>query len=196
MTFSFKASETGFVHVCGHRGHLAGAPENTAAALRAAHALGGTTAEIDTVLTADDAIILLHDLTVDRTTDRSGVAGRMTLDEIAQCDAGSWFGDGFAGEPIPTLRQALALARELDMGLEVEIKEMRRLGPYLESRAALLDDAEDRARITVISFDHTSLAAVKRAIPGLRTGGIVHARHGDPVGVARSAELDQLCAEL
>ncbi len=196
MTFSFKASETGFVHVCGHRGHIAGAPENTEAALRATREQGGTTAEIDTVLTADDAIIVLHDLTVDRTTDRSGVAGQMTLEEIGLADAGSWFGERFAGERIPTLAQVLALARDLDMGLEIEIKEILRLGRYIEILAELLADPGDRARTTMISFDHASLAGVKQAIPGIRTGGIVHARYGDPVAVAKSAELDQLCIDL
>ena len=130
MTFSFRASENGFVHVCGHRGHMLGAPENTLAAIRAAHRHGGTTAEIDTVLTADGAIIVLHDLSLDRTTDRTGVVGQRTLAEIEHCDAGSWFDAEFAGERVPTLSQALELARELDMGLEVEIKEKLRLGPY------------------------------------------------------------------
>ncbi len=196
MTFSFKASENGFVHVCGHRGHMLGAPENTEAAIRATHEHGGTTAEIDTVLTADDAIIVLHDQTVDRTTDRTGVVGHLTLEEIARCDAGSWFGEDHFGERVPTLRQALDLARALDMGFEVEIKEKRRLGPYIEALAALMTDAEDRARAMMISFDHASLRAVKQAIPGIRTGGIVHARYGDPVAVARSADLDQLCIDL
>ena len=196
MAFSFKASENGFVHVCGHRGHMVAAPENTEAAIRANHRAGGTTAEIDTVLTADDAIIVLHDLTLDRTTDRSGVVGQLTLADIRHCDAGAWFGADFAGEPIPTLERALAVARELDMGFEVEIKEMLRFGPYVEALAGLLSDPEDRARVMMISFDHASLKDVKRAIPGIRTGGIVHARYGDPVGVAGSAELDQLCIDL
>lgn len=196
MTYSFTASENGFVHVCGHRGHMLGAPENTEAAIHATRELGGTTAEIDTVLTADDAIIVLHDQTVDRTTDRTGVAGYLTLEEIAQCDAGSWFGEAFTGTRIPTLRQALDLARDLDMGFEVEIKEKRRLGPYIEALAALMADPEDRARAMMISFDHASLRAVKQAIPGIRTGGIAHERFGDPVLVARSADLDQLCIDL
>ena len=196
MTFSFRASENGFVHVCGHRGHMLGAPENTLAAIRAAHRHGGTTAEIDTVLTADGAIIVLHDLSLDRTTDRTGVVGQRTLAEIEHCDAGSWFDAEFAGERVPTLSQALELARELDMGLEVEIKEKLRLGPYVEALAAVLADAGDRARTTMISFDHASLATVKRAIPGIRTGGIVQQRFGDPVGVATAADLDQLCIDL
>ena len=196
MTFSFKASDNGFVHVCGHRGHMLAAPENTASAIRATREHGGTTAEIDTVLTADAAIIVLHDLTLDRITDRTGVVGQQTLAEIERCDAGSWFDAAFAGERIPTLDQALSLARELDMGFEVEIKEKLRLGPYIDALATALADPEDRARTMMISFDHASLAAVKRAIPGLRTGGIVHERYGDPVGVAKAAELDQLCIDL
>lgn len=196
MTFGFTASENGFVHVCGHRGHMLGAPENTEAALRANHRAGGTTAEIDTVLSADDAIIVLHDPTLDRTTDRTGIVGQLTLAEIRQCDAGAWFGAEFAGERIPTLERALAVARELDMGYEVEIKEPLRFDPYLQALESLLCDPEDRARVMMISFDHASLMAVKRAIPGIRTGGIVHERFADPVAVAKSAGLDQLCIDL
>ncbi len=190
------ASETGRVHVCGHRGHSIAAPENTLAALRANHAAGGTTAEIDTVLTADGEIVVIHDLTVDRTTDGSGVVADMTLDQVRALDAGAWFGPDFAGERVPTLAEAIALARALGMGLEVEVKEKRDLPRYAEALAAVLDDPADRAAVMLISFDHAHLRDLKRLIPGLKTGGICHARYGDPVGIARAATLDELCIDL
>lgn len=192
----WDVATNGFVHVCGHRGHSIGAPENTAAALRANAALGGTTAEIDTVLTADGEIVVIHDHSVDRTTNGTGALWTLPLAEVQALDAGAWFGPAFAGERVPTLTQALALARELNQGLEVEVKEARDLPAYTAVLARVLADPADMARVTMIAFDHVVLRDLKAAIPGLRTGGIVHARHGDPVRVATSAGLDQLCIDL
>lgn len=186
----------GFVHVCGHRGHSVGAPENTVAALIATRALHGTTAEIDTVLTADGEIVLMHDLSVDRTTDGSGIVADMPLAVIRTLDAGGWFAPAFAGEPVLTLTEALSVARDLGLGFEVEIKERRDLPRYAKRLAEVLEDPADMARVMMISFDHVCLRRLKTQIPGIRTGGIVHARHGDPVQVAASAQLDELCIDL
>lgn len=196
MTFSFFAKQAGHVHICGHRGHNVAAPENTMAAFRAARDLGATTCEIDTVLTKDNEIVVLHDLLVDRTTNGSGAAGDMTAAEICALDAGSWFDPRFAGEHILTLKQIIEAARELDLGFEVEIKEKRRLDTYIEVLKDALADPADRERLMMISFDHVSLKAVKAAIPGIRTGGIVHERFSDPVAIARSSDLDELCIDL
>lgn len=196
MTFSFFAGQAGHIHICGHRGHSVGAPENTIAAFKAARDLGGTTCEIDTVLTKDNEIVVLHDLFVDRTSNGSGAVKDLTASEIASLDAGSWFGADFAGERIPTLRQALKAARELDLGFEIEIKEKLNLDGYIAALKDVLSDPADRERMMMISFDHVSLKAVKAAIPDIKTGGIVHERYGDPVAVARSADLDELCIDL
>ncbi len=186
----------GFVHLCGHRGHSLGAPENTLAALRLNRALGGTTAEIDTVLTADGEIVVLHDLSVDRTTNGSGIVADMKLAQVQALDAGAWFGPNFAGERVPTLAETLALAQEIDLGLEVEIKERRDLPRFAMALATLLENPAARARVMVISFDHVCLRWLKTQIPDIRTGGIVHARHGDPVAVAAAASLDEMCIDL
>jgi glycerophosphoryl diester phosphodiesterase len=196
MTFSFLAAEAGHIHICGHRGHSTGAPENTIAAFRAARDLGGTTCEIDTVLTKDNQIVVLHDLFVDRTSNGTGVVADMTAAEIAALDAGSWFGPQFTGEHIPTLRQTLDAGRELDLGFEIEVKEIRELEAYTEALKDLLADPADLERVMMISFDHASLKAIKTAIPGIKTGGIVHERFGDHVAVAKAADLDELCIDL
>jgi len=196
MTFSFRASEAGFVNICGHRGHSIGAPENTIAAFRATRENGGTSCEIDTVLTRDGEIVVMHDLLVDRTTDGTGAVRDMTLAEVTALDAGAFFAPAFAGERVPTLRQAIDAAHEYNLLLEVEIKEKVDLDGYIGALAKLLADPADRARLMMISFDHVSLAAVKRAIPDLKTGGIAHERYGDPVALCRSTNLDQLCIDL
>lgn len=191
----WRRAMTGRTHVCGHRGHSIAAPENTLEALRETRAQGGTTAEIDVVLTSDSEIILLHDQTLDRTTNGTGAADTASLSEIATLDAGGWFDPRFAGEPVPTLRAALELARVIDLGLVVEVKEVRRVDLLLERLKALLDETGLIGKIILISFNHVDLKRAKALIPELKTEGITHARHADPVGVARAADLDSLSIE-
>jgi len=194
MRKSFRLDETGFVRVCGHRGHNDGAPENTIPAFETAHALGATSVEIDTALSADDTVMVIHDLLVDRTTNGIGAVADMTAADIAGLDAGAWFSPTFAGTRVPTLRETLTTARRLDLVLEVEIKEKLRLNAFAEALAETV--ADDLDRVMMISFDHANLRDIKRRIPGIRTGGIVHERFPDPVAVARAADLDELCIDL
>lgn len=91
------------------KGH---APENTLAGLRAALDLGADGMEIDVQATADGVPVLLHDATVDRTTDGQGEVSKLTLAEVKRLDAGARQFEGrFAGEPVPTLAEALDLTR-------------------------------------------------------------------------------------
>jgi glycerophosphoryl diester phosphodiesterase len=190
------ASQNGFVHVCGHRGHSIAAPENTLAALRAAKAAGATSCEIDLVLTRDDEIILAHDLLLDRITDGHGPIAAQTAADLATLDAGTWFAPEFAGERLPTLRAVLAYAQPAGLGLVAEIKERQRIDRLLERLADLLEETGALDDVILISFDHVDLKRAKEVIPGIRTEGNTHARHADPVGVARAANLDSLSIEL
>ena len=102
-----------------HRGFSHVAPENTLAAIEAALAAGTDGVEFDVHRTADGALVLLHDDTVERTTDflrlyqdgRSSAVRNLTLAELELLDAGAWKADRYRGERIPTLRQALAALR-------------------------------------------------------------------------------------
>ncbi|MDR2111643.1 MAG: glycerophosphodiester phosphodiesterase [Candidatus Accumulibacter sp.] len=133
-----------------HRGARAHAPENTLAAARLAHACKADMWELDTCLTKDGHLVVIHDDTLERTTDvakRSEFADRapwpvdaFTLEEIRSLDAGSWFGEkdpfgtvasgevaaadiaSFKGEKIPTLEEALRLTKYLAWRVNVEIK--------------------------------------------------------------------------
>lgn len=91
----------------GHRGTMKFAPENTLAAFDKAIEMGARAVEMDVRMTADGEFVIMHDATVDRTTNGRGLVSRMTLAEIKALDAGSWFGPDFAGERAPTLREAL-----------------------------------------------------------------------------------------
>lgn len=91
----------------GHRGTMKFAPENTLAAFDKAIDMGARAVEMDVRMTADGHFVIMHDARVDRTTNGSGFVSKMTLAEIKRLDAGSWFGPAFAGEKVPTLREAL-----------------------------------------------------------------------------------------
>jgi glycerophosphoryl diester phosphodiesterase len=195
MTYRPLASAAGVVHVCGHRGHCAGAPENTIPALEAAARHGATVCEIDVVLAKDGEIVLLHDETLDRTTDGRGWVGALTLSEIARLDAGRWFGPEFSGTGIPTLGQALEAARDLGIALHVEIKERRRPDALIDRLSSVLAEAGALEDVLLISFDHPSLVRARARIPGLRTELITHARHVDPVAMARRAGAASVAIE-
>ena len=202
MAFSFLASKAGRVHVCGHRGYSTHYPENTLPALEAAKAAGATTVEVDVVLTADGEPIILHDLTVDRTTNGHGFAADLSLEQIRRLDAAVGLHPAFAGTRIPTVAEALAWAKESDMGIVLEIKEAERPDVAVDRVAALLRETGTQDRVIVISFDHVVLKRAVERHPGLRTEAITHARHADLIGVLRacgaasvSIELDMFRAE-
>lgn len=177
--------------IIGHRGARTNAPENTLAGLRCAHAEGATWVEFDVKLTRDGIPILIHDETLERTTDGRGAVRDLTLDEIVRVDAGcpAVFGDRFRGERIPTLEASLALLRDLGMGFNLEVKPC----PGLEgetSRAALAVVARvwpaDAAVPVISSFKRASLEAARLAAPDLPRGYLAERLEGDWLAQARS----------
>ncbi|MEZ5930870.1 MAG: glycerophosphodiester phosphodiesterase family protein [Alphaproteobacteria bacterium] len=193
--YDLLTAKTGLVHVCGHRGHSIDHPENTMAAFRRAEELGGTSLEIDIVLSADDEIVLLHDITIDRTTNGRGLVRAMQAAEITALDAGTSCDPRFAGEPVPLLRDVLVYARESGIGLHCEIKDALNEDALIARLGDLLQETEAMDWFVAISFDHQQLAKAKAAIPGLRTEGITHARHVDPAGLVQRAGLDSVSVE-
>lgn len=100
-------SATAQIEVVVHRGANHLAPENTKASAEAAIKLGAHYVEIDVRTSNDGVLYIMHDPTVDRTTDGSGIFGSMTSAEIDKLDAGSWYAKEFKGEPVPKLREYL-----------------------------------------------------------------------------------------
>jgi glycerophosphoryl diester phosphodiesterase len=196
MPFSLLAREAGRVHVCGHRGYSLHYPENTLPALQAAKAHGATIVEIDVVLTADSEPVVLHDLTVDRTTDGYGFAADLGLERIRSLDAGSGFHPRFAGTRIPTLAEVLDWAKPEEMGLLLEIKEAERPDLAIDRVASLLAATGTVDQAVLISFDHVVLKRAVGRHPGIRTQAITHARHADIVGVLRSCGASSVSIEL
>ncbi|VFR20966.1 Glycerophosphoryl diester phosphodiesterase [plant metagenome] len=111
-----------YPRLAAHRGGGRLAPENTLAAMRTGLAHGFRMAEYDVKLSHDDVPVLLHDDTLDRTTDGRGPAAERTHGELARLDAGSWHSAPYAGEPIPTLRAVARYTQANQIASNVEIK--------------------------------------------------------------------------
>lgn len=164
-----------------HRGARARAPENTLAAFEAAVRLGADVIELDVRLSADGVPVVIHDDTVDRTTDGEGRVGRLTVRDLKRLDAGGWFAPDFRGERIPTLEETLGWARGR-CGLNLELKEATAHGGAKDAGspagaaaiAAAVAQAIRRTRardlLIISSFSRTALAAARAAMPRARLG--------------------------
>ena len=100
--------------IIAHRGASGYAPENTMAAFEKALEMGAEGIELDVHLTADGEIVVIHDHTIDRTSDGKGVVGALTLEEIRKYDFGAWFDPKFKGQRIPTLGEVFELLEDWD----------------------------------------------------------------------------------
>jgi len=168
------------VHIMGHRGAPVYEPENTLLSLRRALTMGVDAVEIDVQLTSDGELAVIHDSTVDRTTNGKGAVRDFTLAELKALDAGK-------GEAIPSLAEvAAAVAGQAH--LVIELKEP-------EAGPALLRFIQSRRifrQSHVISFWHQALKAMKEEEPSLQTGVLLVGAPVDPTGLARAARADAL----
>lgn len=119
--------------IIGHRGAKGSAPENTLTSFRKAKELGATWVEFDVKETEDGVLIVMHDETLERTTDLRGEVMQTTWKKLQEADAGAWFDTHFRGERVPTLEQTFHLLSELNMGANIEIKPC----PGREERTAI-----------------------------------------------------------
>ena len=159
-----------YPRVIAHRGGGSCAPENTLAALRAGHGRGFHAVEFDVMLSGDAHPVLIHDDTLDRTTSGHGPVAAMPLATLATLDAGSWYGAGFRGEPLPTFTAAARLCRELGLLANVEIKPSpglaRQTGHIVASQARALWEGADVPPL-LSSFEEAALQAAQAAAPAL-----------------------------
>jgi glycerophosphoryl diester phosphodiesterase len=152
------------VEVIAHRGHSSLAPENTLAALGLAIRSGAHRVEFDVQLTKDGVPVVLHDETLERTTNGKGRLCDTTYREISKLDAGSWFHPRFEGEQVPALDGALELCKG-KIPVNVEIKCADASG-FIEKKvvdALRRHDSLDSA--TVSSFEAHALERVRRLDP-------------------------------
>ena len=105
-----------------HRGLNREYPENTLPAFEAALQRGADFVEVDTRTTADGALVVIHDSTVDRTTNGTGRVDQYTLAEIKQLDAGSWFAPQFADQRVPLVSEVFDLVRRYNVSYYIDFK--------------------------------------------------------------------------
>lgn len=168
------------MYIMGHRGAAAYEPENTRRGIRTALAMGVTAVEVDVQLTKDGELAVIHDSTVDRTTNGTGAVRDFTLAELQRLDAGK-------GEAIPSLAEvAEEVAGKAHLIIEVK---------HPEAASALLQFFQARDifdRTHVISFWHPVVKALKEKEPRLHTGVLLVGCPADPVGLARAARAEAL----
>lgn len=159
----------------GHRGAKALAPENTLGSIRAAKDAGAPWIEIDAKLARDGVPVLMHDATLDRTTNAKGPVVALDAEELSTVDAGN-------GEGVPTLAQCLALCREIGLGLDLEIKPDPGTGPQTARAVLAVLEAEawgPEEPIAITSFDRDALAVVRDTAPDYIRGLLLSGRPSD-----------------
>ena len=150
--------------VSGHRGANAIAPENTLASLDSCIKYGVQWMECDVCISSDSVFYILHDWTLDRTTDGSGLIGERTSAYIDSLDAGSWFGEAWAGQRVPRFAEILRKAREGNVGITIDYRsgDLRKL---LDLIAA--EDMTDRCCFTF--SDEDDALEFRRIAPEIKT---------------------------
>ncbi len=148
--------------VCAHRGASDTHPENTLTAFREAIMLGAQMIEFDVALTKDRRLVLLHDATLDRTTDGSGPVSKITFDDVRKLDAGSWKDKKFKDERIPTLTEALALMPD-NIWLNVHLKG----GAELAKKTAVVISEMNRLHQCFLACGHDAAVAAKTIVPNI-----------------------------
>ncbi|MFJ7983509.1 glycerophosphodiester phosphodiesterase [Lysinibacillus xylanilyticus] len=154
------------MNIFAHRGVSAHYPENTMAAFVAASKLPITGIELDVHLTADRELVVIHDETIDRTSNGSGFVKDYTLQELRAFDYGSWFSSKFDGEGIPTLGDVLELFAGTNHRINIELK--TDVFPYNGIEALVIKEVaayQMTERVIISSFNHESIQIVAQRAP-------------------------------
>lgn len=178
--------------VIAHRGASGGAPENTLAAFQRAVELGAGFIETDLHLTRDARFVAIHDATLERTTNGHGPVHEASLAELRELDAGHWFDRQYMGERIPTLEEILNFSREHDVVFYLEVKYDSAWGMH-HALVAALQNAQNTARTIIISFDPSTLLALRRLDPSIMIGLLLESPHENVVKTAEEVGARQIC---
>lgn len=158
--------------IVAHRGGGKLAPENTLAAIDVGAQLGHRMIEFDAKLSQDGEIFLLHDDTLDRTSNGWGVAGQLPWNKLIQLDAGSWFGSAFSEERLPLLAEVAARCRQHRLMANIEIKPTSGLESETGRAVALAARVMWQGQVAPLlsSFSFQALEAAREAAPELPRG--------------------------
>jgi glycerophosphoryl diester phosphodiesterase len=157
-----------------HRGVSGLAPENTISAFNLAVKMGFPMIELDVQMTRDQQLVVIHDSTVNRTTNGAGAVADFRLAELRQLDAGSWFGREFSGEKIPTLLEVIH-----EVGghcrLNIEVKKVNTghsCRPIEEALIEALSEGVSRQSYLVSSFDYAVLTRIHKLAPHIKLANL------------------------
>ncbi|AHG20486.1 glycerophosphodiester phosphodiesterase [Chania multitudinisentens RB-25] len=168
-----------YPHVAAHRGGGSLAPENTLAAIDVGARHGHKMIEFDAKLAQDGQIFLLHDDTLDRTSNGWGVAGDLPWEKLEQLDAGNWYSAAFKGERLPLLAEVAERCKQHGLMANIEIKPTLGVedetGRLVALAARLLWQGQTDPLLS--SFSVAALAAAQRAVPELPRGLLLDAWH-------------------
>ncbi len=170
--------------IIAHRGARASEPENTVRAMNKAFECGADAVEVDLRFTCDHKLVVIHDDTLERTTNGTGKVSDMTIEQLRALDAGK-------GERIPELSEALSVAKRYSRPLVIELKEEGMEWQVLEevTEAGLGD------KVIISSFIHTSLRNLKEKAPEIKTGVIIASVPVNPVRLVQDAKADIIFAK-
>ena len=169
----------------GHRGYSATAPENTIPAYELSVTNGYKYVECDVSFTSDGVPMLLHDSTIDRTSNGSGTLSQMTYDQVRQYDFGSWKSSAYAGTVIPTLAEFLDFCADNDLHPYIELKNN---ATYTQAQIEGIVDMVElyglKGKCTYISFSSTYLQYVKNYDDEARLGFVVSSVSSSTISTA------------
>ncbi|MDQ4044757.1 MAG: hypothetical protein M3173_04835 [Chloroflexota bacterium] len=190
-------TETAHPIISAHRGGRVEAPENTLDAFRRARDLGVPGAECDVHLSADGVPVVIHDDTVDRTTDGTGAVHALTVDQLARLDARAVHADWPTAPHVPTFAEFMEIARDFAY-VEVEIKadapeRIERLVPLLIEE---IDRADAREKVRLISFDPDIIALCREQAPDMMTSLIVYETTEQEIRAALDLGCDGIAGDV
>ncbi|MFN8538945.1 MAG: glycerophosphodiester phosphodiesterase family protein [Thermomicrobiales bacterium] len=179
------------MQIIAHRGASGYAPENTRVAFERAIAMGADAIETDVQLTADGALVLFHDTTVERNSNGRGPLADYTLAELRLLDLGGWYAPEFAGERVLTVAELLDEFVER-IPLVLELKDPRAAAPLV----AILSERRLLDRVQVTSFYWTALLDAQAANPGLSLGFLTPTFEEDTVARCAKRGFAQICPHV
>ena len=171
--------------ITGHRGAKDEWPENTILGIQKAIEAGVSAIEIDIHKTQDNALVVIHDSTLERTTNLQGIVSEMTLEQVRSANAGM-------GEKVPLLSEVINLCIQSDTHLFIEVKDIR----VQTELAELLIEKKVFKNCTVICFNHTFIKNLKATLPKVRTGCLMVANPINPHQIVKDANADLLALAI
>ncbi|WP_100400372.1 glycerophosphodiester phosphodiesterase [Bacillus sp. FJAT-44742] len=184
-------------NIFAHRGASITHPENTMAAFQAAVDAGAEGIELDVQLTKDEEVVVIHDNTVNRTTDGFGAVHELTAKEISKLDAGSWRDASFRGEKVPLLKDVLEWLTDKEILINIELKKHK---PGYETLAKKVTDVikehNVQKKIILSSFYHSIMVDLHQNHPDIESALLVTAGLYDPLSYMKSTGITSLHANV